>query len=280
MNERGYTLLDTLMSLGVAGIIFSLTLTVFTSLSRMTLTLSGHNTGIMRSMKVSAVLITALGALERNRLPFAAQITPGGSLTLPHGGEHPLSSLRGPTAPRGGSDLISLIDLAHRHRGRVVASTFSGSTIEAEICDIESKIPTNEFKSFILYTLEGARQVVGEIAYRSASCITLSGVSIRGVVSSQADIPSLPITFVPIEREYSLFVDSGSNLRIASHVGHRITENQPIVSGIEFISVARTQNTDGVTTFTTKVKPSVGSVVTSFMIPGLSQRMVWNEVLP
>lgn len=280
MNERGYTLLDALMSLGVAGIILSLTLTVFTSLSRITLTLSGHNTGIMKSMKVSAVVTTALGTLERNRLPFAAQITPGRSLTLPHGGDHPLSSLRGSTAPRGSSDVISLIDLAHRHRGRIVTSTFSGSAIEAEICDIQSTIPTSEFKSFVLYTIEGARQVVGEFAYRSTSCISITGVSIRGVVSPHAEITSPPIAFVPIEREYSLFVDGGSNLRIASHVGHRITENQPIVGGIEFISVVRSQHTDGATTFTANVKPTVGSVVTTFMVPGLSQRMLWNEVLP
>lgn len=280
MNERGYTLLDAVWSLGIAAIILSATLTLFSAFSRHTLSLSANNQGVIASMKVNAVIATALRVLERNRLSFAAQITPGASLILPHGGQHPLSALSGPTSPRTDSDVLSIIDLAHRYRGRVITSTVTGAAIEAEICNLSSPIPSNEFKSFILYTLEGAKQVVGNIAYRNASCITFSGMSIRGLVSSQAEPASQPITFVPVEREYSLFVDRGSNFRIVSHVGGRIMENQPIIRGVKSISLAASQQSRGVLTFTASIQPSFGLSVKTFLIPGLSQRMLWNEILP
>lgn len=280
MNERGHTLLDALWSLGIAGIILTSILTLFTTLSRSTLAFSGNTHGVVTSMKVSAAITAALRTLERNRLPFAAQVTSGASLILPHGGQHPLSNLSGPTSPRIDSDIVSVIDLAHRHHGRVIRSSFSGGSIEAEICNLYSKIPTNEFKSYLLYTLEGPRQVVGEIAYQSASCIYLSGLSIRGVISSQTEFTSHPITFVPIEREYSLFVDRSSHFRIASHSGGRITENQPIVRGVERISLSADPHSHGVMTFMATIQPAVGPPVKSFILPGLSQRLLWNEILP
>jgi hypothetical protein len=280
MNERGYTLLDALWSLGIASIILSSTLTLFTTLSRLNLSLSWTNQGVITSMKVHAVIATALRSLERNRLPFAAQVMSGSSLVLPHGGQHPLSDISGPTSPRSDSDILSIIDLAHRHHGRVLTSTFADTSVTAEICGIYSSVPSTDFKSFILYTLEGPRQVVGAITYRTSSCISLTGTSIRGIVSSQPEFTSHPITFVPIEREYSLFVDRSSHLRIASHVGGRITENQPIVRGVEFISISTQRESDGVMAFMANIKPTVGPSLKTFILPGLSQRMLWNEILP
>jgi hypothetical protein len=280
MNERGHTLIDAIWSMGIAGIILSTTLTLFTSISRLTAIVSGSNQGIIASMKVNAALTNALRVLERNRLAFAAQVTPGASMTLPHGGPHPLSSLSGSTAPLRTSDIVSIIDIAHRHRGTVTTSSFSGTSVDADICNLYSKIPTNEFKSYLLYTLDGVKQIVGEISYRGPSCIHLSGSSIRGVVSPQAEIVSHPMTFVPVEREYSLFIDRGSIFRIASHVGGRITENQPIIRGITSISVTPVRQPQGATLFTLRIQPVFGPLVTTFIIPGLSQRMLWNEILP
>jgi hypothetical protein len=280
MKERGYALLDAVWSLGIAGIILSATLAFFSAISRHTLSISASNQATIATMKVHAAIGTALRASERNRLPFSTVRTPGGSLVLPHGGEHPLSSLTGPTSPASNSDIVSVIDLAHRHHGRVATSNIAGTSVEAEICHLFSPIRANEFKSFILYTLDGARQVVGDITYRSASCITLTGTSIRGLVSFHTQFLSHPISFVPVEREYSLFIDRASNFRISSHIGARIMENQPVVRGIKSISLERGEHSPGAQTFTLSIQPTFGARVQRFFIPGLSQRMLWNEMLP
>ena len=99
-------------------------------------------------------------------------------------------------------------------------------------------------------------------------------------MTTQANGNSHPITFVPIEREYSLFVDRSSHFRIASHSGGRITENQPIVRGVERISLSADPHSHGVMTFMATIQPAVGPPVKSFILPGLSQRLLWNEILP
>lgn len=265
--------------MAIAAIILSGTASLFTNIARTSFSLSAKHHGTLAIFRSYAAITEALRSLERNRLSFAVQVTPGNNLTLPHGIPHPLASLAGTSAPRGDSDVLSVIDVAYQYRGAVTESTVSGNSIEATICGFYKRPSSGNFKSFLVYTIEGARQVVGDLRALNGECVQLTGTSLRGLVSAEPIFSSQPLSFAPIEREYSLFVDRSANFRIASHIGLRITENQPIIRGLHFMRITRHQEVQGATTFTVQLRPTLGRLFTSFVTPGLSQRYIWNEVL-
>jgi hypothetical protein len=172
------------------------------------------------------------------------------------------------------------MDLANRYRGTVTAATISGTGIEATVCGLPSRIPSGVFKSYLLLTIEGARQVVGEVVALNVTCARLTGISIAGVVSAQTLFTSTPLVFVPIEREYSIFVDRAANLRLASHTGATILENQPIGRDVQFMTILQDIQPNGIRICKLTVQPSSGRQLLHFIIPALTQRHIWNEVLP
>ncbi len=236
--------------------------------------------GRLAAAKTIAVVTGALYALDRNRQPFAAQITSGATLRFPNGIRHPLASISTVSGPRAASDILTVLDLDNRYRGAVTAVTISGTSIDATVCGLASRIPSSMFKSYLIFTIEGARQVVGEIVPISSTCARLMGSSIQGAVSGEAAFPSRPLIFVPIDREYSIFVDRAANLRLASHTGNILLENQPISPNVESMTVATERRSGGVPIFKLTVKPTVGREISRFIIPALAQRNVWNEALP
>jgi hypothetical protein len=242
--------------------------------------LTAHMNGRLAAGKTIAVITGALRSLERNRQPFAAQIFSGSSPFLSNGARHPLASLSGTSGPRSDSDIISVIDPESRFRGTVTSTSFSGTSVTATICGLTTRIPSGTFKSFLLYTIEGVKQVVGEVRAINTTCAILSGTSISGVVSAPPSFTSRPLIFAPVDREYSLFVDRNSNLRLASHTGSLILENQPLTRGIEKIKVEKHTGADGVTIWKLRVTPSHGEELSHFVVPALAQRFIWNEVLP
>lgn len=236
--------------------------------------------GRLASAKTIAVVTGALYALDRNRQPFAAQITSGATLRFPNGARHPLASVSTTSGPRAESDILTVIDLDNRYRGAVTAVTSSGTSIDATVCGLASRIPSGAFKSYLIVTIEGARQVVGEVVPISSTCARLMGSSIQGAVAAEASFPSRPLVFVPIDREYSIFVDRVANLRLASHTGSILLENQPISPNVESMTIATERHSSGVPIFKLTVKPTVGREISRFIIPALAPRAIWNEGLP
>jgi hypothetical protein len=236
--------------------------------------------GRLAAAKTIAVVTGALFTLDRNRQSFAAHVTPGTSLRLPGGSRHPIASISTSSGPRAESDIITVIDLDNRYRGAVTAVTISGTSIDATVCGLASRIPSGTYKSYLLSTIEGSRQVVGEVAPISSTCARLQGSSISGVVSAESAFPSRPLTFVPIEREYSIFVDRAANLRLASHTGNSLLENQPISRNVESLTLREDRRSNGTPIFKLTVRPNAGREISHFIIPALAPRKVWNEVLP
>ena len=236
--------------------------------------------GRFAAAKTIGAITGALLALDRNRQPFAAQITSGGTLRFSNGVRHPLASISTTSGPRSDSDIITVIDLDNRYRGAVTTATISGASIDATVCGLASRIPSSAFKSYLILTIEGARQVVGEVVPISSTCARLMGSSIQGAVSGTAAFPSRPLIFVPIDREYSIFVDRAANLRLASHTGNILLENQPITPNVDSITIASARRASGVPIFKLTVRPRSGREISHFIITALAQRYAWNEVLP
>lgn len=279
-NERGAVALDALWGLLMGSLALIscayLTSRVSSTAALMTREINGR----LAAAKTIAVVTAALLSAERNRLAFSAQITSGTSLRLPNGLRHPLATISTSSGPRTESDILTLIDLDNRYRGLVTAATISGTSITATICGLSSRIPSGAFKSYLLLTIEGARQIVGDAVSINSTCARLNGASISGVISPQSAFTSQPLVFVPIDREYSIFVDRAANLRLASHTGASILENQPISRDVDLMTLQEERQPHGIRIFKLNVKPPSLRAVSHFIIPALTQRQVWNEVLP
>jgi hypothetical protein len=279
-SQRGDVALDALWGLFLGSMALLACAIVSARISVTASRLTAHMNGRLAAAKTISVVTGALRSLERNRQPFAAQIFSGSSLLLSNDVRHPLALLSGTSNPRSDSDIISIIDPETRFRGTVTSTSFSGTSVTATICGLTTRIPSGTFKSFLLYTVEGVKQVVGEARAINTTCAMLSGTSIQGVVSASPSFTSRPLHFAPVDREYSIFVDRNANLRLASHTGSLILENQPLTRGIEKLMVEKRAGSDGTTIWKLRVKPSQGGEISHFIVPALAQRHIWNEVLP
>lgn len=277
---RGRILIESIVSLGIGSIAVTALASLFTTITHTAAKVSKAHSSIVATTKVYAALSAALRTHERNRLSFATQIVRAPPPRSPGGTTHPLATLRGASGPREGSDILTLIEVAYRCRGVVTQATMNNSDITATICGLTCRIQPDEFKSFLLYAIDGARQITGEIAMTSQTCAEVRGTSLDGMVTTRRAFTSPPLVFAPVDREYSLFVDTTDTFRIASHVGMRIVENQPVSQGIEAIHIGRKQHGDGVSTFAVVIRPRVGKELSTFVTPSLAQRFIWNEVLP
>ncbi|MEY4668937.1 MAG: hypothetical protein RL518_1636 [Pseudomonadota bacterium] len=279
-KEGGFVALDALWGLLLGSLVLVSCAFLSARVSSTAATLNREIHGRLVGAKVIGVITGGLFSLDRNRQPFGAHITSGRSLRLMNGARHPLAAISSLSGPSPESDILTLIDIDTRYRGTVTAATISGSTIQATVCGLPSRIASGAFKSYLLFTLEGARQVVGEVVAITSTCARLTGSSISGIVSAQTSFPSRPLTFVPIDREYSLFVDRIANLRLASHTGATILENQPVTRGVDLITIQEENRSRGIRIFTLTIQPSGARPISHVGIPALTQRNLWNEALP
>jgi hypothetical protein len=273
-------MIESVVSLGIASITVTALLTLLTNISRVALRISQAHHDVIATTKAYAALSSALRTRERCRLAFAVQSHDGDDTQLTYGGEHPLSRLTGASAPRRDSDILSVIDVAQRCRGNVTQAMIRDSSISATVCGLTCRIRPDEFKSYLLYAIDGVRQIVGEVTPVSPACAEIQGTIVTGLVTQQRSFTSSPLVFAPVDREYSLFVDGAGTFRIASHVGTRVLENQPITHGLKGFKIEKSLHAQGAATYRVVLRPQAGKDVSTILVPGLAERNIWNEILP
>lgn len=279
-QEEGHTLLEILCVMALAGIILSGAATLFAHLSRTAAAISLQQGGVASALKAHGIITAALRSTERDRLNLSVSITPGNNLTLAHGARHPVAAMTGTSAPRLDSDVLSFIDLDNTFRGTVRSSRSSSTSAEVEVCGLNSAPSPTSFRSYLLLSVSGARQLSGDLRYTSRGCAVLTGSFVAGLVAGRTEMPLAFSGFVPIEREYSLYVDRSANVRLVAHVGARIVENQPMVRGIYSIRLSESKDPSSTLIFQLWIKPTSGPEIREIIIPTLSRRTVIGEVLP
>ena len=277
---RGRILIESIISLAVTSITLTALVLLLTNISHTALRISHAHSGVIATTKAYAALAAALRAREKGRLAFTVQSAHGAHPRLPSGGEHPIARLSGTTAPREDSDILSVVEIAQRCRGTATDAVIRGESISTKVCGLTCKIQPDDFKSFLLFSIDGVRQIVGGIRPVSQTCMEVRGTTIDGIVTTQRSFTSAPLVFVPVEREYSLFIDGTATFRIASHIGMRIVENQPITQGIRAFELKKSVHPRGASTYEVTIHPQAGQAFSSIVVPGLAERHFWNEVLP
>lgn len=279
-HEEGHSLLELVTVLALVGVILSGASVLFLNLARTAASISAQQVAITSALKTHGIITAALRSTERDRLNLSVSITPGNNLTLAHGMRHPVAAMTGTSAPRLDSDVLSFIDLDNTFRGLVRSSRVSSTSAELEVCGLNSIPSPTSHRSYLLLSVSGAHQLSGDLRPTSRGCALLAGSFVAGLVGSRSEIPSSFSGFVPIEREYSLYVDRSGNVRLVAHVGARIVENQPMVRGIYSIRLSESKDPSGILMFQLWIKPTTGPEMRRNIIPTLGRRTVIGEVLP
>lgn len=246
LAQRGFSILEMLASLGTASVVAA-ALCAMLGTSGLVLR---ETTGLLSDLSVSAAAENAIRAgsraVGRSRLPFTITIAPSSTTLLANGSPHPLAALSGSSAPAASSHIVSFIELSPHYAGVIQRTMLLGSSVTVVACGFQSRPSPSQFKSYIALGASGAVQIAGILRTISTSCIELTGSPIAGLVSNPANVlPSSLHRLIPVNREHSLFVDRSGQLRLSSHTGTTVSENQPLGSGAKKILIAELRSTAG-----------------------------------
>jgi prepilin-type N-terminal cleavage/methylation domain-containing protein len=276
---RGFSLVECVIALGISALLGLIT--VQTTHYAATI-ITHHSQQIAaRAVATKAALIisASLVSLERTHLPGLFQVAAGDALITSSGGLHPVSGVSSTSRPRPGSAVISSVEIDPRYRGRVRESTLSGPSADLTVCDATSVPSSGQFRSYLVIGLQGLCQFTGVITPSGNGCFLFSGTVTKGLFTNGNCQPASLLEFVPVVREFSIFIDRTGELRLASHVGMRILENQPIARGLRSLTLSEMLDQNGPLLFRLTVVPS-SSRPLHFLLPaGLTRASIWSEVL-
>lgn len=228
--------------------------------------------------KAGLVLSAALAALDRTHLSGVVSITDGSAPTTPSGGSHPAASLTGNSRPRADSAIISVVEVEPRYRGRIVRSSFAGTSVTLEVCGATAQPSPTMFRSHIGVGIQGPCQLTGQVTQGSAGCFTLTGQPLSGVISAYCSPNSL-LEYLPVLREFSIYIDRTGELRLISHVGSRILENQPIARGLRSLKIVPIAVDSSTALYRIDVHATTTRSHRFIFAGGLTRDALWNEIL-
>lgn len=272
-DSGGFTFYEVLVGIGLvalASLAITKTVSVMNHSGAVMLT---SMTTTLAQQKTSAVVSRALDDLNRSRLSLGPVILDGSAISE---SKHPLANVRGTSAPRPGSDVISIVEVSPVHRGHIQETSFAQDEIKITACGFAAIPLSDAFRSFIAVGTTELFQLVGTIQPITDSCAVLRGTPLAGIVSRTTPLPQGFITLWGVLREYSLFIDRSGSFRIASHVGNRLLENQPITRGAHSLSITVTNSGDTRFFKTTVTAPNSKTLTT--LTPSLFlNRSLWEE---
>jgi hypothetical protein len=229
----------------------------------------------LAQLKAGAILRSAISDADRTRSNLGPFVVAQDRLAQD---KHPLLSLGGTSAPRSGSDVLSVIEVSPLHRGIVSSTSFQASTVSFFACSFAAVPYSDDFRSFVAVGPGGPTALVGELRRGTAGCGSFAGRAIPSILNQKDIVPQGFIAVWPVRREYSLFIDRSGQFRLVSHVGDRIIENQPIVRGLRSLSIVRKSVTPQVEYFDVVVRAS-GVPALHLIVPRLFRlRGLWNEL--
>jgi hypothetical protein len=275
---RGYSLIECICALGVVALITS----GVVQLVHRSAAILGETSSLLQERlaitKSAVVLSAALVADERSHLTGLVATTNGSNPRTPSGKAHPASGVSGNSRPRSDSDVLTTIEISPRHRGRIIRSSFTADAISVDVCGAFDIPAPNEFRSHLVAGLHGLCQLTGSLQRTTNGCFNLSGRIVSGIISDNCPNNSL-LEYLPIMRETSIYIDRTGELRLISHVGQRVLENQPIVRGLRALRIYALNPLRNSTIYRIEIYSNT-TRSHSFLIPsGLTREPIWNEIL-
>lgn len=239
--------------------------------------LIGHEVAVL---KTRAIVSSLLQAHERLRLASLISVTHGAHPQTPWGASHPILRLTGTSRPRNDSDIVTTTIVDPRRRGRIVQSIVNDTALEVTICELSHRPAPQESVKHLLLGTTSVCTVRGELIADNGDCYRLLGIPTDTILTSKrACSRQAFLEYYPSPSDRSLFVDRSGNVRLLSHTGMNITENQPITRGLRRLLVSSRRASSGHLFYALMIKPSY-AVSQQFLLPQrLKSHHLWNLVL-
>ncbi len=279
-QHAGFSLLECILGLALTGFVTLLSAQLVAQATHVLSTRLSQLEQRAITAKTAFIITGIVATSQRSHIPNLISITSAPSLTLSHGGKHPLSGLSSASQPRPDSDIISAIEIDPRYRGRIVASSFSSAdSAHLEMCELTSNFPTNRYRSYVTVGTQGLCQFTGEVRAMGPGCITIEAHALSGLIRNTPCPAASLLELLPVEREFSVFVDRTGELRLVSHVGMRILENQPMARGLRSLTITSLSDSTGAMFYNLTVTPTSSRPSKFLLESPLSKTPLWNEIL-
>lgn len=277
---RGYSLLECLVGISLIGLVSAAS-------ARMTQHTSAQLTGMVRAidqrlaiMKSVAVITATVHVTERSRLRELLTISDSSTLKAPHGGPHPLIGIGASSKPRPLTSIISAIEVDPFLQGRIIETIPSAHGAQVTVCGTRSVPLAERFRSHLLLGMGGVCQVTGTAHPVSQGCFTLAGTATRGLLQATPSCPAGSYhEYLPVAREFSVFIDRTGEFRLVSHVGMKLLENQPLARGLRELHATWIVGGHNATFMKLSLRGAMSrELIFALPIP-LRRGSLWNEIL-
>ena len=265
--ERGFSALEALFSLGAASLVATALCTMLGASGMVFREATRPVADLSAATAAEGAIRAGTRAFGRSRLPFSITLAQSVAMPLASGAAHPLASLTGSSAPAPGSHVVSFLELSPLYAGTIERTSYDGTSLQLIACGFQVRPTATQFKSYVALGVSGPVQLTGTLRAVSVSCAELIGAPVAGLVSNPTTVlPCSLHRLVPVSREHSLFVDRSGQLRISSHTGAQVTENQPLGSGAREIHLSGLPTPDAPVTLSVSVTGTNG-YTSRFIVP-------------
>lgn len=280
LRVRGATLLELCISLTLTGILLSASTMAFQRTAFWFGELRERLAAERTIIESFALIERALIAIDTSRSNGLWKIHPGGRFLFAHGGEHPISRIKGTSQPRVGSDGLSIIEV----RPSGILAITHDSKMGTSFCPLNAEqLRIDGVRSYIKRSIHGDMQYAFGNNLHGAmwpdSCGSLSGSPIQSMTIKSPHIEVSGQLLLPIVQEYSLFVDRSSHLRLISHRGSWIRENQPLVNGVQSLRISSSTSFAGVLLFSITIKTVSGIEKRWSRVSSITRTEGYNDLL-
>jgi len=279
-TSLGATLLELCISLTLTAVVLSAITLAFKHTAHWFGELKERLTAERTIVESFAHIERAFMAIDSGRSSGLWKIHRGGRFLFANGSEHPISKIKGTSQPRAGSDGLSILEVIPSGMLAVTLDSKQGTTF----CPMyATRWGIEGVRSFIKRGIHGDTQHSFGNELRGAvwpkSCGVLTGSPIEGITIKRPEREISGQLILPVVQEYSLFVDRSSHLRLVSHRGGWIRENQPLINGIQVLSISSSISTEGVLMFTVAIKTVSGIEKQWSRVSTLARSEGYNDVL-
>jgi len=230
-TESGLSLLETIASLLIGAPLLFTLIQAMTTGTEIYLRARRARIEIETTLTMKGLLEGAVEHVSAHRLPLEPRIHSPGTLTYLDGTPHPFSH-HSLYRPEPESTALSTLELDIDASLIVKGLAHDGSP---RVCSRWGPRPESATRLFLAVSVDGTAPVEGSLLRVRGlpDCYTLTVERAQSTaLPSPPSIAQFASLFVPVKREYTLYLTARGELRYLSHRGANTTENQPILSGI------------------------------------------------
>ncbi len=192
------------------------------------------------SLRVFHALQRVISGLDSHRFEIYPVIHKNGIIGLIDQSPNSVMSGTATLRPKPDSDAITALKLNHVDALRISECRSSGMELTIKSCySVAATSHSSSYKSYVGVGNSGFFEFAF-LKKAGGNCPTLElqAVESMSLKSPQHEQLCLIHKLIPIEELYTLYVDNLGQLRYLSHVGPNNIENQPIIGGLDRLSLA------------------------------------------